>query len=232
MFAKRIWCATAFTISLLMVAAPATRADSKKEAHEAIQRAYARMDAALNSKDVNTAYSFYTSDFVSISQKGERTSLEEEKNGLFQALTNPNLKSIKNMTTIEKFILEGDTATVFRKEMATVVVVNPQTGANDVGVVNSRCLDTWVKRNGRWLVKQGEAISSVATMNGNPVPQETQPGLAQQNIPPTMPLNPQQPGNDQLSNTTSTEEQEADKRVGKGWLDALGESQANVPPPK
>lgn len=219
MSAKQVWFVTAFAISLLMAAAwlkwvrptahrwplgherrgmeKAPRADSRNEAHEAIQRTYARMDAALNSKDVNTAYNFYTSDFVSISQKGERTSLEEGKNGLSQALTNPNLKSIKNMTTIEKFILEGDTATVFRKEMATVVVVNIQTGANDVGVVNSRCLDTWVKRNGRWLVKQGEAMSSVATINGNPVPQETQPGLAQQNIPPTMPLNPQQPGNEQ-----------------------------------
>src|SRR3990172_3579674 len=70
MFAKRVWFVTAFTISLLMVAAPATRADSKNEAHEAIQRACARIDAAFNSKDINTLFSFFTSDFVLISEKG------------------------------------------------------------------------------------------------------------------------------------------------------------------
>ena len=35
-----------------------------------------------------------------------------------------------------------------------MLVVDPQTGANNVVVINSRWLDTWVKRNGRWLAKQ------------------------------------------------------------------------------
>ena len=169
MFAKRVWFVTAFTISLLMVAAPATRADSKNEAHEAIQRACARIDAAFNSKDINTLFSFFTSDFVLISEKGKRTSWEEYRKNLSQNLADPIIKSIKSMTTIEKFILEGDTATVFCKGMSTMVVVDPQTGANNVVVSNSRELATWVKRNGRWLIKQAEVMSSEVTINGNPV---------------------------------------------------------------
>ena len=104
MFAKRVWFVMTFTISLLTVAAPATRADSKNEAHEVIQRAYARMDAACNSKDLNTLFNFSTSDFVFISEKGERKSLEEVRKDFSQNLANPNIKSIKNITTIEKAI--------------------------------------------------------------------------------------------------------------------------------
>ena len=43
MFAKQLWFATAFTISLLMAAVPVIRADSKEQAYKAIQSVYARM---------------------------------------------------------------------------------------------------------------------------------------------------------------------------------------------
>lgn len=198
MFAKRVWFATAFTISLLMVAMQATRADSKEEAHKAIQSAYARMDAALNGKDINTFYSFYTSDYIMISQNGEKKSLEKSRRGLSQILANPNIKSTNYMCTIEKLILEGDTATVFGNEMITLITVDSQTGSNNVEEINGRVLQTWVKQNGRWLMNQREALTSEATINGNPVTQEAQPGLAQQNIPPTRTLKSQQPGNNQL----------------------------------
>lgn len=197
MFTKRVWFVMAFTISLLMVAAPLKGADSKEQVYKAIQSTYAGIEAALSSKDVNTACSFYTRDYASISQKGERKSLEDMQKEVAQVLTNPNVKSIKCIETIEKLILEGDTATVFCKTMSTVAIVNPQTGGNNVMVTNNRGIDTWVKQNGRWLIKQTETLTYAATINGKPVPQETQPGLAQQNTPPIMPLNPQQPGNEQ-----------------------------------
>ena len=50
------------------------------------------------------------------------------KESLSEFSRDPIIKSIKSMTTIEKFILEGDTATVFGKGMSTMVIVIPQTG--------------------------------------------------------------------------------------------------------
>jgi ketosteroid isomerase-like protein len=170
MFAKRVWFVTSLTISLLVVVTSTTQADPKEEAREAIQRAYNRMDAALDNKDLDTHFSFYARDYIEMSTKGEQKSLGEARRETSRIFADPNFKHIKAITTIEKFTLDGDTATVFTKSMSTAIGVNPQTRAQSTIVSTARGRDTWVKRNGRWLATQHNGLGAEVTVDGRPVP--------------------------------------------------------------
>lgn len=174
MFTRRIWFVRPCAIFLLIACAVTTQAGPDEEAAGAIRKIYDRMSAAVNSKDVETLFSFYTRDYISVDEKGEKKSLEEVRQETSEEFADRSIKFLRYIETIEKIIVSGDTAIVFTRTTTTIVGVHRQTGAPITVVINDRDKNSWIKINGGWLIKTGEVLGSEVTLNGSPVSEDSQ----------------------------------------------------------
>ena len=80
-------------------------------------------------------------------------------------------KSAVTRSAIEKLTLGkgGKEAVVALHKHGILLLVNPQTGNNDVLVLDQSVQDTWTKRGAAWLLIREQASPIKATMNGKPL---------------------------------------------------------------
>ena len=150
--------------------APSARADTAAQARKAIQAAYDREDAAADRKDIKGVLANCAPDFQAIELDGSRSTLADARKSMSMAFQ--QFKTVTAKTTIQKFTLQGNKATMTVKEYAQMTTgpLGPKKQTHKLIVVGTD-QDTWVKHGNRWLKEITRTISRKQTLDGRPIPQ-------------------------------------------------------------
>ena len=76
------------------------------------------------------------------------------------------MQTVKANIRIMNFALKGDTAVARAKNRVYLTTMNPQTNQPISVTVEGVEEDTWVKRGGKWLLKQSREITRSQKVNG------------------------------------------------------------------
>jgi uncharacterized protein (TIGR02246 family) len=148
---------------------PAARAaDATADAKKAIQAAYNKMNAALERKDVNGAFSVLTPDAEQITLQGQRLSAAQMRQQMTQGLA--QARSIRSRTTVQKVTLKGNQALAVVRSQVSFVVTDPQSGRDAKIAADEVSDDTWIKTAQGWRAKRSKTTRQKQTVNGQPVP--------------------------------------------------------------
>jgi hypothetical protein len=149
-----------------------------KVLQKALQAIYDQQNVYLARKDINAIWKRYTDDYVSVSQDGEERTQAELRAAMERLFK--MAKSIKSTSLVQNVVLEeeveadGSVSSVQLvdevDEVATLVLVHPESGREVTVVSTTRDRETWVKVAGEWFIKRTETISSKITVDGEVVP--------------------------------------------------------------
>ncbi len=153
--------------ALLGLAAASMAQAGVADVQKTLQADYAARDAAFMQKNIASTLAHYAPDFTGISDTGKAHDLKEERADFLKTFALP-AKSAVTHSTIEKLTLgkAGKEAAVTLRKHGILLLVNPQTGNNDVLVLDQSVQDTWTKRGAAWLLVREQASPIKATMNG------------------------------------------------------------------
>ena len=151
-------------------AAPAARA-AAPDLRKTLQADYSDRDGAVSRKDVEGTLAHYAPDFVGVSAAGKTHDLKEERADFMKTFTSLNARSSVTRSTIQKLTVGkgGAEAAVTVRRFGTLLLVNPQTQASDVLLLDGVYQDTWAKRPAGWQLVREQVMVFKATMNGKPL---------------------------------------------------------------
>lgn len=149
--------------ALLVMSGSAALADTPAQARKAIEAIYAKDRAAMTRKDVDAIFANQTPDYVAISKAGKRLA-RDQANQMARQLTMAKTVDVKSR--ILSFSLKGDTATARTKTHIYATIMNPQTNKPMAATMDGLTEDTWVKRGGKWLIKQMREIQTSQKLSG------------------------------------------------------------------
>ena len=149
--------------ALLVMSGSAALADTPAQARKAIEGIYAKDRAAMARKDVDTVFANQAPDYVAISKAGKRVP-REQANQIARQLTMAKTVDVKSR--ILSFALKGDTAVARLKTHIHATIMNPQTNQPMAVTMDGLTEDTWVKRGGKWLIKQMREIQATQKFTG------------------------------------------------------------------
>jgi ketosteroid isomerase-like protein len=158
--AKNTLCSVAL-ISVAIATLQPAFAENKAALLPIIQGNYARINAAFVRKDVKGATAYFTPDYISINQKGEKKNLEEFRSHYSNILNRFNLKLTSNQATIGDIVVNGNgiDASIQQHTEGSML------GGNKI-VIDQKSKDLWVKTAQGWRLKQSKIITSQTTFNG------------------------------------------------------------------
>ena len=151
----------------LLAPALQVKAETAAQVKKAIQAQYDKGNAAVAKKDSKALVATYTTDRISIDDKGVKHTVAEELQQMKQVFA--MAQSLSGTTTIVSITVKGYTAIVQVKESDKVVMANPQTHATSTMVMDSVSDDTWVKNGATWLQKKSVAKSQKTTLDGKAI---------------------------------------------------------------
>ena len=149
--------------ALLVMSGSAALADTPAQARKAIETIYAKEQAALGRKDIDAVFAYQTPDYVAITKAGKRIP-REQANAVGRQIG--MMKTVKAQSRIISFALKGDTATARAKNHLFITTTNPQTNQPLTVTIEGVEEDTWVKRGGKWLLKQSKEITRTQKFGG------------------------------------------------------------------
>ena len=161
----------AAAVLALGAATPASQADAETSVQKTLQADYNERDSAYIRKDIDGTLAHYAPDFIGVSTTGKTHDFKEERADFLKTFTRSPPKSTITKSTIQKLTLGKGRreATVTVQRHGILLFVNPQSGLNDVLVLDGVFQDVWAKRAGEWLLTREQASAVKATMNGKPL---------------------------------------------------------------
>ncbi len=158
-YTSRIFWAATVAILMPVTAVMATNQSSAKQE---IQSTYNKIASAILRKDITSATSYFTSDYVGIDDQGnQRTAVEMRK--YYSSIMPAPVKVVKNQIAIQDFSANSNSANVLIKQRADLTF-----GSNKI-VSQNTYRDLWVKTPQGWRLKQSKNTQSSTTINGKPV---------------------------------------------------------------
>lgn len=167
-FTTLLFASSIFTPAVLAQQTPppvTTPVEDPKNAElrKEIEENYRKMDRAWERFDVNAAVQFMPMDYTYIVRGGRKLTLSDHKDSLRKLLRRST--NVKINTEVNVFTVKGDTITVETRKVLEVK------GRQDNGLETFRDAsqqnrDFWIKRNGKWLLKQTRIYDFTIKING------------------------------------------------------------------
>jgi hypothetical protein len=133
------------------------------ELRKQIEENYRKMDRAWERYDVNAAVQFMPMDYTYIVRGGKKLTLSDHKSTWRKIVS--RALGVKLNTEINVFTVKGDTITVeTRKVIAVKMRRDDGSQVYADGFQQDR--DFWIKRNGKWIIKQTRIYDFTLNMNG------------------------------------------------------------------
>lgn len=150
-----------FVAAALSIAVPSVSvmAASPSSTKKEIQNNYNRIASAIIRKDVKSATSYFTNDYVGIDNKGNRRTAEEMRQ-YYSSIMPAQVKVVKNQIAIQDFSADSSVAQVSIVQRADLTF-----GTSKI-VSQNTYRDLWVKTPQGWRLKQSENTASSTTLNG------------------------------------------------------------------
>ena len=136
-------------------------AQTQSKIQPVIQTNYNSINAAFVRKDIKGATAYFSSDYVSISPKGEKQTLEEFRTHYDNLFNRFNIKLTSNKATIKNLVVkpEGIDVAIEQRTEGTIA------GFNKI-IINQTSSDRWMKTPQGWRLKQSKIITNQTTFNG------------------------------------------------------------------
>ncbi len=148
--------------TVLAISAPAISVLAANSAKQEIQSTYNKIASAIIRKDVVSATSYFTSDYVGTDNKGTQRTAGEMRQYYSSIMPAP-VKVVKNQISIQNFSANGSSANVVVKQKADLTF-----GKSKI-VSQNTYKDLWIKTPQGWRLKQSQNTNSLTTMNGKPI---------------------------------------------------------------
>lgn len=150
-----------FVTAFLSITVPSVAALAANPAstQREIQNNYNKMALAITRKDVQSATSYFTKDYIGIDQQGTHRTAEETRR-YYSAIMPAQIKVVKNQISIQDFSVDRGTAQVSIKQRADMLF-----GTSKI-VSQNTYIDIWVKTPAGWRLKKSQNTSSMTTFNG------------------------------------------------------------------
>jgi hypothetical protein len=145
--------------ALALTAAPALVVHAASPRSE-IQGTYSKIASAFARKDLNTATSYFTSDYAYTDAQGVNRSAADLRDYYAPLLRPVNVTSSK--ISIQSFSPQNSQIEAVVKQTS-----NMRLGANKI-VYETTSRDTWVKTSAGWRIQQSQVLSVNQTVNGRP----------------------------------------------------------------
>jgi SnoaL-like domain len=145
--------------ALALTTAPALVAQAASPRSE-IQSTYSKIASAFARKDLNTATSYFTSDYAYTDSQGVNKSAADLRDYYAPLLRPVNVKSSR--ISIQSFSAQNSQIQAVVKQTS-----NMSLGANKI-VYETTSRDTWVKTSAGWRIQQSQVLSVNQTVNGRP----------------------------------------------------------------
>ena len=155
---------------LALITAASMAQAGAADVQKALQADYAARDVAFMQKNIDATLAHYAPDFTGVSDTGKAHDLKEERADFLKTFALP-AKSVVTQSTLEKLTLDkgGSEATVTLHKHGILLLADPQTGRNNVLVLDQSVQDVWTKRPGGWMLTREASSPIKATMNGRPL---------------------------------------------------------------
>ena len=157
----------ALLVTLAHLTGMPASADSNADVKNAISAQYMKIITSIQKSDVKTAGSVYARDFTRTDHDGRDFTLQETLTGMTQTM-----KSVSNgkmAVTITHVSVAGSSATVKIKFRLTCKVARGKSTGFQNMILDETDTDTWVKTEGKWLLKSEKENSSITTVDGKKV---------------------------------------------------------------
>lgn len=137
------------------------------DVQKTLQTYYAARDSAFVQKNIGAVLARYAPDFIGVSDAGKAHDLKEERADFLKTFALP-AKSMITQSTVEKLALRkgGTEAAVTLLKHGILLLTDPQTGRNNVLVLDGSAVDIWAKRPTGWVLTHEVSSPIKATMNG------------------------------------------------------------------
>jgi CRISPR/Cas system-associated exonuclease Cas4 (RecB family) len=145
--------------ALVLTTAPALVVQAASPKSE-IQGTYSKIANAFARKDLNTATSYFTSDYAYTDKEGVNRSAADLRDYYAPLLRPVNVTSSK--ISIQSFNAQNSQIEAVVKQTS-----NMSLGANKI-VYETTSRDTWVKTAVGWRIQQSQVLSVNQTVNGRP----------------------------------------------------------------
>jgi ketosteroid isomerase-like protein len=165
-FSSRQAIVAAALISVTAIGIPMVSAKtSNTNARASVQSTYNKINAAFSKKDITTATSYFTPDYVSINAKGERTDLAGFRQYYTSLFGRFNIDLTANKTTIKQFAVKDNGAEVFTEQYTEgkVALINKV-------IIYQTARSIWKNTPEGWRLKESKILSNRTTFNGKIVP--------------------------------------------------------------
>lgn len=133
------------------------------ELRKEIEGNYRKMDRAWERFDVNAAVQFMPMDYTYVYKSGKKGNLSSHK-ATWRKLVSKSM-GIKMNTEINVFTVKGDTITVETRKVLGVKMRRDD-GIEYYGDGFQQDRDFWIKRNGKWIIKQTRIYDFTVNING------------------------------------------------------------------
>jgi hypothetical protein len=143
--------------ALVLTTAPALVSHAASPRSE-IQGTYSKIASAFARKDLNTATSYFTSDYAYTDSNGVNRSAADLRDYYAPLLRPVNVTSSK--ISIQSFSPQNSQIQAVVKQTS-----NMSLGANKI-VYETTSRDTWVKTSSGWRIQQSQVLSVNQTVNG------------------------------------------------------------------
>lgn len=129
-----------------------------------LQNDYDRMNVAVSKKDLNTLFSYFAPDYVSVDATGNKLNKPQNRHILEQLCC--HVKQITITSKIKRVVKERSRAQVTVESTMTMIVINPRTQQMIKGVGTTEYLDEWVEqKNHQWLLRTNNVLASRKTIS-------------------------------------------------------------------
>jgi hypothetical protein len=145
----------------ISIPAASVMAANQSNTKQEIQNSYNKIASAILRKDIKSATSFFTSDYVGIDNKGTQRNAGEMRQ-YYSSLIPAPVKVVKNQIAIQDFSADSTSANVLVKQRSDLTF-----GKSKI-VSQNTYKDLWVKTVQGWRLKQSQNTDSSTTINGKP----------------------------------------------------------------
>ncbi len=133
------------------------------ELRKEIEGNYRKMDRAWERFDVNAAVQFMPVDYSYIDKTGKNHTLSDHKDSLRKLVRRAT--DVKINTEVNVFTMKGDTITVETRKVLWVKT-RREDGIETYRDAFQQNRDFWIKKNGKWLIKQTRIFDFTIKING------------------------------------------------------------------
>jgi ketosteroid isomerase-like protein len=158
---RQVLVATAIA-SVTLIGVVSVQADTNStKVRSIVQGNYDKINAAFIKQDLDTVTSYFTPDYISINDKGERQNVQEFRSYYSNLFKRMKIDITSNKTTIKSIAIDSKGAQVSTEQLTEGKLI----GNNKIAI-RQTSQSLWTNTPQGWRMKESKVLTNKTTFNG------------------------------------------------------------------